>query len=192
MLGWFRRARNGKAVSRLYGIVVTQSRRPEFYRDMGVSDTLDGRFDMLVLHMVLVLRRLQMEQDGGGGFGQALFDFMFVDMDRSLREIGVSDLSVGKRVKEMARAFQGRVIAYEQGLRCGQNAALEDALLRNVYRGAAYGRGKVQYLADYVRRIDAVLLGLSVNTLLDGTVDLGAAIIGQGVGCATRARGAGP
>ena len=83
----------------LYGRIVDQARDPEYYASFGVPDTLDGRFDMLVLHAFLVIRRLQRGGDAGEALAQHLFDALIDDMDRSLREIGVGDLSVGKKVK---------------------------------------------------------------------------------------------
>lgn len=92
----------------LYEAAVGQARLPEFYLEMGVADTLDGRFDMIILHVYLLARRLR--QDGGRNAAklqESLFEVMFADMDRSLREMGVGDLSVGKQVKRMAKAFLG-------------------------------------------------------------------------------------
>ena len=92
----------------LYGAVVAQARQVVFYRDLGVPDTVDGRFELIVLHMVLLLRRLNREGDDGAALRQALFDVLLDDMDRSLREMGVGDLGVGRRVKAMGKAFYGR------------------------------------------------------------------------------------
>ena len=136
MFAWLSRGQPDEAVARIYELIVAQSRRPEFYRDLGVADTLDGRFDMLTLHAMLILRRFKSEPDRTAKTGQDLFDHMFFDMDRSLREIGVGDLSVGKRVKQMSSAFLGRVVAYEQGF-ADPGGGLEDALIRNVYRDHA-------------------------------------------------------
>src|SRR5579885_2019728 len=100
------------AAAALYRAVVAQARAPAFYVAYGVPDTLDGRFDLIALHMFLVLHRLKSDTDAST-VSQALFDIMFDDMDRSLREMGVGDLGVGRRVRAMAEALYGRMAAYE-------------------------------------------------------------------------------
>lgn len=117
------------AARALYDRIVEQARDPAFYGAERVPDTLDGRFEMIALHAFLVLRRLQIET-GAGALGQRLFDTMFTDMEFALREIGVGDLVVGKRVKDMAKGFYGRVAAYETGLADG---SLEEPLARNLF-----------------------------------------------------------
>src|SRR5262249_18572993 len=119
-------------IERLYGAVVAQARRPAFYLRFGVPDTLDGRFDMIALHVFLVMRRLKAEGEEGRALSQALANRFFADLDRSLREMGVGDLGVGRRVKVMAKAFYGRIAAYEAGLNSG-DTALGEALKRNLY-----------------------------------------------------------
>ena len=167
MFAWLRRGRDDEAVARVYQLIVAQSRRPEFYRDLAVTDSLDGRFDMLSLHAILVLRRLKQEPARTGRFSQALFDHMFMDMDMSLREMGVGDLSVGKRVKQMGSAFLGRVVAYEKGLSEGDEA-LADALTRNVYREQVPEAVILQRLTDYVLRVDERLATVPLMEILAG------------------------
>src|ERR1041385_4793859 len=116
----------------LYLGLVRQARQPAFYARCGVPDSVDGRFDMITLHMALLLLRLKAEGPAAADLGQALFDTLFADMDRSLREMGVGDLGVGKRVKEMGKAVYGRLAAYEAGL-AGAPGELEAALTRNLY-----------------------------------------------------------
>ena len=122
----------------LYRIVVGQARRPEFYRHCGGPDTLDGRFEMIVLHAFLILHSLKADRPESADLAQALFDTLFLDMDQSLRELGASDLGVGRRVKLMAQGLYGRIEAYEAGLRA-PGAVLEAALGRNLY-GTVDGR----------------------------------------------------
>ncbi len=167
MFGWLRGRGPDPAVARLYELIVAQSRRPEFYRDLGVADTLDGRFDMLSLHAMLIMRRLKSGPRESQEMGQALFDHMFFDMDRSLREIGVGDLSVGKRVKQMGAAFLGRVAAYENGL-SDPGRVLEEALVRNVYRDEAPQGDCLDRLAGYVRQADRMLQDSPLEPLLAG------------------------
>jgi cytochrome b pre-mRNA-processing protein 3 len=113
---------------RLYGSIVAAARRPNFYLRHGVPDTVDGRFDLIVVHMFLVLERLKGEAHAD--LRQALTDTFFKDMDRSLREMGTGDLSVGKKVRKMAEAFFGRIKAYGEA---DTDDALSDAVARNVY-----------------------------------------------------------
>jgi len=113
----------------LYEAIVAAARQKHFYLNEGVPDTIDGRFDMLVLHLSLVIARLKGEK---AEFRQALVNRFCVDMDDNLREIGASDIAVGKKVRRMAEAFQGRYAAYEAAL---DQAALVEALTRNVYAG---------------------------------------------------------
>ncbi len=156
MFAGARAKRSREAAARLYERIVAQSRRVAFYRECAVPDTLDGRFDMLVLHMALVLRRLKAEPGGERRLAQDLFDRMFADMDESLREMGVSDMSVGKRVKQMGAAFYGRLAAYDTAL-AAAGGALEEALARNVYRGEAPACGGHRRLAAWARAADRTL-----------------------------------
>lgn len=160
---WFRPSPALSGARRLYAHLVDQARAPAFYAAYGVPDSLDGRYEMLALHAFVALRRLRREPGGAGALAQALFDVMFTDMDRSLREIGVGDLSVGKRVKDMARGLYGRIAAYEDGLADPAGEALARALARNVYGTVAPpAAGALVALADYVRlalaRLDSVPL----------------------------------
>ena len=128
----FRRKPIRDAAERAYDSVVEQARRPEFFTSLGIPDTLDGRFEVICLHAFLYLRRLKGEAAPAAAVGQLFFDLMFADFDRSLREIGTGDLSVGRQVKRMAEAFYGRIRAYEDGL-AGDDSALGAALARNLY-----------------------------------------------------------
>ena len=141
----------------LYEAVMAQARQPALYRDFGVPDSLDGRFEAIVLHLVLVLRRLKREFPEGVELAAALQETFFDDMDRSLREMGAGDLGVGKRVKRMAEGFLGRLASYEAALdrlavaleaREGE-AALGAALRRNVFGTLPEGQGDVAGLTAY-------------------------------------------
>lgn len=145
----------------LYERIVLAARRPAFYLAGGVPDTPDGRFDMIALHAHLVLRRLGREK-GQADLAQALFDLMFADMDQNLREMGVGDLGVGRMVKGLATAFQGRIQAYDAGIAAG-DATLADALRRNVYRRGAPSDAAVAALAAYVLAADAGLAALDIG-----------------------------
>ncbi|MGE0668202.1 MAG: ubiquinol-cytochrome C chaperone family protein [Sphingomonadales bacterium] len=158
----------------LYNAAVAQSRRPGFYLDGAVPDTLDGRFDMIVLHVFLVMRRLRDGGPEGEALSQALFDEMFADMDRSLREMGVGDMGIGRRVRAMGEAFMGRVKAYEEALEQA-GGGLEDALARNVYRSSPPPAEALAAMADYVRRENTALRGFPVAALMAGEAAFGPA-----------------
>lgn len=155
----------------LYLAAVAQARQPAFYTRYGVPDTVDGRFDMTALHVFLILYRLREEGEATRDLGQALFDYMFGDMDRSLRELGVGDLRVGKRIQPMVQAFMGRAQTYRQALLAADEAALAEAIHRNVYRGAAAVPAAA--LADYVQRQVGVLAGVPAAMLQAGEVPFG-------------------
>ena len=156
----------------LYEAAVARARAPVFYRDLGVPDTLDGRFELISLHVFLILHRLKAERAEPEALGQAVFDAMFADMDRSLREMGAGDLGVAPRVKKMARAFYGRVSAYDAGLApAAPPEALAEALRRNVYGTLATPpAGAVALLAEDVRACAASLAAQSLAALEAGTV----------------------
>lgn len=151
----FRCRRRGDLVQAAYGEIVAQARRPIFFAEWGVPDTLDGRFEMLALHVFLVLNRLKAEAQAAD-FAQDLFDTLFADLDRGLREMGAADIGVGRHVKAMARSFYGRIMAYEPGC-AGDEAALRDALRRNLYGTVAPSSAQVEAVARYVLRQVAAL-----------------------------------
>jgi cytochrome b pre-mRNA-processing protein 3 len=117
----------------IYGMIVTQAREPLFYRDLGVPDTVNGRFDLLLLHLWMVLRRLR-PMEGGMDLSQALFDRFCDDMDANLREMGVGDLKVPKRMQAFGEAFYGRAAAYDLALTAGREP-LAQALCKNILSG---------------------------------------------------------
>ena len=128
----FRRSAPDEAVENAYASIVAQSRQPRFYADWGVPDTVTGRFDMISLHMALLLRRLKTEA-AARDFTQALVDHFFRDMDLSLRELGVTDLGIPKKVRKMSTIFFGLVSALDDALASGEAAAVEAVLLKNTY-----------------------------------------------------------
>lgn len=155
-------------VERLYDAVVDQARTPAFYADLGVADHLEGRFDLLVLHLHLVVRRLSScGEPGGAAIAQALFDTFFHDMDRTLRAMGVGDMSVGKKVKDMVRAYYGRCAAYEEAL--SGDGDLVDAIARNVYAGAQ-DASHAPALAAYVLKARQAVDDLELDALKRGNV----------------------
>lgn len=147
-------AQPGHAEARpLYEGIVAQARTPALFRDLGVPDNLDGRFESIVLHLVLVLRRLKRDFPEGRDLATALQEVFFTDMDRSLREMGAGDLGVGKRVKRMAEGYFGRLQSYDGALdrlALDGRAGLAAVLRRNVYGTLPAGEGEAEALADYV------------------------------------------
>ena len=129
----------------VYEAIVAAARHPVFYGNWNVADTVDGRFDMILLHAFLVLDRLKGVEEE---FRQDLVDELFRDMDRSLREMGVGDISVGKKVRKMAEVFYGRVAAYDRALTAGKDAVTA-ALARNVFADTPSVDGAAR-LTDYV------------------------------------------
>ena len=173
--GWLfgrrRRAATAAAAAaseRFYRTIVDQARNPQFYEEWEVPDTPDGRFDMIALHAVLIFRRLRAEA-ATAATAQALFDRMFADFDENLREMGVGDLRVGKQVKAMAKGLYGRIVAYGDALDRDDQAALDEALRRNVYRHVnPVGRSAAR-LARYMRREAERLAEADVDALTGGS-----------------------
>ncbi len=132
----FRRSARPDTISTLYGTIVAQARLPRFYRDYAVPDTVNGRFDLIVLHLALLLDRLAADERLRP-LGQGVFDRFCRDMDHNLREMGVGDLKVPKEMRRMGEAFYGRAQAYRAALAAGSDSALADTLCRNIYDGTA-------------------------------------------------------
>jgi cytochrome b pre-mRNA-processing protein 3 len=168
----FRRNPLREAATVAYGAIVENARRPVFFTEFGVPDTIDGRFELICVHAFLYLHRLKDEGDPGASLGQFFFDLMFVDFDRSLRELGTGDLSVGREIKQMAQAFYGRVHAYEAGLD-GGDAELRSALERNLYGTATPTPAQLAAMATYLRDEAEQLARQDAAPLLAGVVGFG-------------------
>lgn len=165
----FRRKPHREAVRRAYAAIVERARAPVFFLEWGVPDTLDGRFEVIALHGFLVLHRLRAEHSMTADYAQDLFDVMFVDLDRGLREMGASDLGVGRHVKAMAQAFYGRIVAYEEGLASGDEVLVE-ALRRNLYGTTKPRPDQLARLAAYLRSQETALAAVPATGLLAGEV----------------------
>ncbi len=159
-----------RAAGNLYSAAVCQARQPIFYDEYGVADTPDGRFDAILLHVFLILRRLKGCDQNCIETSQAVFDTMFKDMDQNLREMGAGDMGVSYRIKDMAKAFYGRIDAYEKGLDDQHNSTLQAALSRNLYRQANPKPAMVNIMAEYVREQDKKLAMQNIDSLLVGSV----------------------
>ncbi len=143
----FRRTNNAGTIASLYGAIVAQARQPFFYTTCGVPDTAEGRFEMVVLHVALFFRRVRTEGASGRALGQELFDLFCNDMESNLREMGVSDAGVPKKMRSVGEAFYGRAAAYEAALQSADRGALAIAVARNVLGDESADAGR---LADYI------------------------------------------
>ena len=188
ILSAFRRRHHSRNIHGLYGAIVAQARLTTFYTRYGVSDSVDGRFELIVLHLVLVLRRLGGEQTAGprqgsptqgaprqgspraaARIGQQLFDVFCRDLDDNLREMGVGDLAVPRKMRTFGEAFYGRQAAYGAALGAADDRELEKALARNIF-GLAETDENAARLARYARAAVESLSGEAEDALLAGTV----------------------
>ncbi|MBR0649919.1 ubiquinol-cytochrome C chaperone [Roseomonas terrae] len=171
ILAMFRRRPHERAGFELYGAAVAAARSPALFAELGVPDTAEGRFDLVTVHVGLVIRRLRADGDArGAALAQAVFDAMFADMDQNLREMGVSDLAVGKRVRWLWEGFHGRALAYEQALDSEDPAVLPEALARNVWRGEPPPGDAAARLAGVARAQAEHLGGQGIDSLVTGHV----------------------
>ncbi len=169
MFARFRRARLDPAIpSTLYGVIVAQARTPGLYTDLGVPDTVEGRFEMVVAHLALVLRRLERGDEAAREAGQAVFDVFSREMDDALRALGVKDTSVGKRMRSLTGAYYGRASAYEAALEANDAVALAAALGRTVYGGE--GEMAAPALAAYMLAVDEVLAAMPAGRVVAGDI----------------------
>ncbi len=173
--GLFGRKRFERAGFELYTKAVQAARDPTYYTALGVPDTMDGRFDLVGLHVFLVMHRLRNEGDVGKALGQAVFDAMFSDMDFTLREMGVGDMNVGKRVKAMWEAFHGRSSVYATALVAGDVGVLAEAIERNVWRGEPAPGAQV--MAGLIIQQDQHLASQPIAALQSGQIDFLPALV---------------
>ncbi|ATR20368.1 Ubiquinol-cytochrome C reductase chaperone [Roseomonas mucosa] len=185
LLGLLRRKPFERAGFELYTASVAAARAPGLFGTIGVPDTLEGRFDAIALHVALLVHRLRHDPDPRGReLAQAVFDAMFADMDLNLREMGVGDMSIGRRVKAMWEAFHGRARAYEAALEAMgkaqdgtaespplETAPLETVLARNIWRDEP-PEGAPALLAARACRIAAALSARGIGDLAAGRLDL--------------------
>jgi cytochrome b pre-mRNA-processing protein 3 len=165
---WWRRTPRQARIDGLYGTIVAQARLPVFYAAYGVLDTVEGRFEMLVLHQALVARRLAREP-ATRVLGSALFDRFCRDLDHNLREMGVGDLTVPKKMQAFAEAYLGRARAYDRALSAGDSDACAAAVARNVFGVATAGAG-ARRLARYMEQSARSLEMLDASALLQGAL----------------------
>jgi len=162
MLGFLRKNPRRGAVDTLYERIAAASRQASLYLALGVPDTLEGRFESLILHALLVLRRLRRLPAPADEVAQDLVDALFRQLDRSLRELGVGDFGVPKRMKKLAQAVYDRAGRYDPALDAADETALAEALGRNLFDGARPARA----LARYAVAAEAELTALDLDALL--------------------------
>ncbi|TBW39714.1 ubiquinol-cytochrome C chaperone [Siculibacillus lacustris] len=166
----------------LYRAIVTEARHPEFYLHYGVPDTVTARFDMIVLHIAVVLHRLRAEAEAPveagarrdrpdpAARGQELVDLFFQEMDRALREMGVGDTSIPKKMKKLAAAWNGRTQVYDKALEAADADELAAAIARNVLAEASDPAVGAAALARHVLAASAALADRPVADVLDGRI----------------------
>jgi cytochrome b pre-mRNA-processing protein 3 len=166
---WRARRASKALIEQILGEIVAAARRPVLYEALGAPDRIDGRFELLTLHAGLVLRRLKALGGLADAIAQDLIDSIFTHFDDTLREKGLSDVGVAKRLKTMGSAFYGRNVAYAAALDSGSSADLVAALARNVY-GAADREAapKAEALAHHVVSLDVALAAIPSEAFATG------------------------
>jgi cytochrome b pre-mRNA-processing protein 3 len=154
---------------RLYDGLVARAREPVFHAGFAVPDTIDGRFDLLALHAFALLDALKASGPEGAPLGTALASLIFAGFDDALRELGVGDFGISRRIKAMASAFYGRLEAYGAA---GSETALTEAIVRNLYRGDAMHGREAAVLAHYIASAREILQA-KAEALLQGSADFG-------------------
>jgi cytochrome b pre-mRNA-processing protein 3 len=165
VLRLFRRSANRQTIDRLSGEIVAAARDPALFAEYGIEDTLEGRFEAVTLHAVLVLRRLNRMDPPASEIAEDLTDAIFRSFEMALRDMGIGDISVPKQMNTIAGAFFGRAAAYDRALRGGA-PALKAALARNVYNG----RKNPDRLARYVETANEALTAASLEAFTLGPV----------------------
>jgi len=172
MFRFFRRSSSATLIDLLHGEIMARSRQPEFYRDLGVADTIDGRFEMVTLHAAIAVRLLGRSPPPGPEVARDLTDSLFHHFEIALRESGVSDIAVPKRMKKLAQSYLGRAQAYAAALDGPDPDLLGAALARNVFLVESPNDAPAaRKLARYVRALDECVNRAGMSALLDNDVD---------------------
>jgi len=172
----FRPDRTRAAGAALYAQCAAAARKPEFYQDLAVPDTVEGRFEIYALHVLLVINRLQGQGEQAAAVSQALFDALLRGLDDGLREMGVGDLSVGKKMRKLGEALYGRARNLDRALTAlPDTSELQELLQRTVYAGVEVP--PVGQLVAWVQATRSGLAEQALAQLLEGHVDLGGTIL---------------
>ncbi len=173
IFSYFKQRRaNREILDRLYGAVMAAARSETLYRDFRVPDTFEGRFESFTLHASLVARRLNMLPSPAPDLARDYVDRIFSELDGMLREMGVGDMGVPKRIKQMAAAFLGRAGAYVDALQSQDRAVLKEVLIRNVYASKQPTDDCVEKLIDYVNAFSTTLDRLTLDAFTSEQVSV--------------------
>ncbi len=157
------------AGAKLYACAVAQARSPAFYRDFGVRDSMEGRFELFSLHVIFLIERLKGQGDAAAETSQAVFDSYVKGLDDAFREIGVADTAVGKKMKKLAGAFYGRLKAYDEAVAgLPDESPTRDFLARTAFEER--GEGDVAAMSAYLIKTRAALAAQPLDALLQGDV----------------------
>lgn len=166
---YFKRRKNNRVIfERQYGSLTAVVREPVFYRDLSVPDTVMGRFELFAVVMILYFRRTRHASKGGQQIAQHVVDSFFQDIDHSMRELGIGDHGVPKRMKKFASMFYGRLKAYAEALDAKDASTLAQALSRNIFAAQDHASADLRALAEWMLMVDTDLLAQSDEHLLAG------------------------
>ncbi|WP_085738895.1 ubiquinol-cytochrome C chaperone family protein [Rhizobium sp. CIAT894] len=172
IFGLFRKKNNNQAiVDRQYAALTAAARMPEIYERLNVPDTVMGRFEMLSIVMILFFRRTRSSATSGQEIAQEIVDAFFQDIDYSIRELGIGDNSVPKRMKKLAGMFYGRLEAYSKAMDVRDAEALALALQRNIYPETA-APADMAGLAGWMTAAESHLSALAEEVIATGTATL--------------------
>ena len=166
----FGKKANAAHVMAVYNVIVAQSRQQIFYAVWDVPDTLNGRFDMISLHLCVLFRRLKTGDESNRIFSQALFDLFFLEMDRTLREMGAGDMAIPKRIQQMGELFYGMLEKLTTALDEDDSDAVTATISRNIYDGKH--PNALGHLANYVLNLDADLNSLDARAISAGKLEM--------------------
>ncbi len=180
MFAWLRRCLERKRTAQnLYGSIVAQARHEPFYTDYGVPDTLEGRFELLVIHVFIMLEGLRRSDGSEHELARHLVDMFIADMDATMRELGVGDVTVPKKIRVLAEVFFDRLRAYRAAVGDGGQNAIKPLLERHVYGALATQSDLAQALASYMVRTIGQVKRTPLEELLDKGFDGVPAALGR-------------
>lgn len=173
IFGLFKKKNNNRAiVDRQYATLTAAARTPAFYMDLSVPDTVMGRFEMLSIIMILYFRRTKSSGVSGQEIAQEIVDAFFQDIDHSIRELGIGDQGVPKRMKKFAGMFYGRLESYAAALDASDAVALAAALRRNIYPQTDDKAPQLDGLAGWMMETSSALSACSEETIATGSLTL--------------------
>ncbi|AOF89127.1 ubiquinol-cytochrome C chaperone family protein [Sinorhizobium sp. RAC02] len=163
---------NRRIVEKQYATLTTAARRPYLYEVLDVPDTVMGRFEMLSAILILYFRRTRKSDTSGQEIAQEIVDAFFEDVDHSIRELGVGDVGVPKRMKKFAGMFYGRLESYAAALDSADREALAAALRRNIYPEGGEAAPTMDGLAGYIFAAEAALIAANEDDIRIGALTI--------------------